>query len=102
MSERDEIARVLTEHREYYDRDCGEHEGCECGWESDLPVDEARDAHRAHVVEQLEPLLARVRAEALREAADALFDGMGPDMVADSDMVYGEWLLARANQEARP
>jgi hypothetical protein len=34
---------------------------------------------------------------ALESARDALYRGEGPDVVADSDIVYGEWLGNRAD-----
>lgn len=38
-----------------------------------------------------------IKAEALRDARDALYRGEGPDLVCDSDVVYGEWLSNRAD-----
>lgn len=26
---------IVKEHREEYDRDCSEHNGCSCGWQSE-------------------------------------------------------------------
>lgn len=42
--------------------------------------------------------LAEQKAEALREARDDLYAGYGPDLSADSDIVYGEWLGNRADR----
>lgn len=41
---------------------------------------------------------ARIRAEALRDARDALYAGEGPDLVVDADIVYGEWVGNRADR----
>lgn len=36
--------------------------------------------------------------EALREAAHALLDGEGPDLIEGSDDAYADWLLQRAQR----
>lgn len=37
-------------------------------------------------------------SDALREAAHALLDGEGPDLMEGSDDAYADWLLQRAQR----
>lgn len=38
-----------------------------------------------------------IAREALYQARDALYRGEGPDVAADADLTYGEWLSNRAD-----
>jgi len=78
--DREALAEVLAGHAVVTgfhdtDGDLWRNYACSCGWWS--TADRERD-HRLHVADALLPLLAQVkataRAEALREAADALSD----------------------------
>jgi len=90
---RDAIAQAL------HDADMN---GCTDSW----PCDIAAYYHNRADALLASPALARLlaaardeaRGEALREARDVLYRGEGPDLVADSDIVYGEWLGNRADQ----
>jgi hypothetical protein len=64
------------------------------------------DAIRAAGYFSPDQVTARIRAaqaEALEGLRDALYRGEGPDLSADSDIVYGEWIGNRADQiRSRP
>jgi hypothetical protein len=107
VSADERVVRVLAEHHEG---------GCSCGWKLTMK-DFGRwsEAHRAHVAAALGPVLAEVRAEALRDAADDLFakavtlrkhadacdaDGLPSSAMADRLHAsriadFGDWLLDR-------
>ena len=100
------VMEMLAAHRvNYHQRNVGpepvtaenlRYTSCEgCGW---LGGHHDEAGWEAHLAEALAPLLAEVRAEALREAAEALFEGPPPGMtarellldLADREQVSGE------------
>lgn len=69
MSIEEELAHTLDQHHHVYDSDRGMDFGCTCEAIDEYESDEE---HPRHLAQILAPLLNRVRAEALREAADHL------------------------------
>lgn len=54
-----------------------------------------------HVADWITAHDAKVAARALREAASALDDGLGPDMAEGVDYTYALWLDTRADEIER-
>ena len=101
--ERDEIAALLSDHVAREPMTRSRPVRCVCGaWESENGVSGADrwEQHRMHVADALLPLVDQLQmeagAQALDDAADALFNGAGDPEQELYDAGASPWLTLRA------